>query len=176
MVAAFHENKQSVQGFLEPRLGPRTMSLLLHFTEWSKPWGQSKFKDWGNRFFLLVEGDAQSQCKGLEAWKGVENWDHFPKISITLGFCLWLFRYSPPINLTHVMVFPSSHSPWCQHILSSIKFNFSSVKLKTVLLSSPSVDWKSPSSAWHNLVKGFWMRCSSRDCCLSTQTNPSLLY
>lgn len=118
--------------------------------------------------------------------KGVENGDHFSKCSVTLGYCLWLFTYLPrwiqPMSWCHhilssyiVIIYPT-HSPWCHHILSSITFDLSSVRLKIVFLSFLLRDWKSPSSAWHNLVKGMWMRGSGRGCSLSTQTNPFLRF
>ena len=154
-MTSFQENQQGVQGFLKPRLGPCTsakVSLPLHFTEWSKPWRQSKFKECGNRFFLSVGGDAQSECKGLE-WKEWRMETFFPNV-VTLGCCFWLFTYSPQVNPTHVMmslyiviIYPT-HTPWCHHILSSIKFDLSSVRFKIMFLSFLLRDWKSPRQ-WH---------------------------
>ena len=115
-MAAFQENQQGVQGFLEPRLGPCTsakVSLPLHFTEWSKPRGQSKFKECGTKCFLSMEGDAQSECKGLE-WKEWRMETIFPNVLSHLDTAFGCSRISPgESNPCHDVII------YCHHISNS---------------------------------------------------------
>ena len=180
VAAIFQENKQSVQGFLKPRLGPCTsakVSLLLHFTDWSKPQRQSKFREHGNRFFLSMEGDAQSEFKGLE-WKEWRMETIFPPFCHTRMLPLVVHVFSPgesnPCRDVSLTPYPMMSS---YIVFYKIWFVFCRIEDYTIfILSFPLRDRKSPSSAWHNLVKGIWMRGSGRGCSLSTQTNPLLLF
>ena len=61
---------RSVQGFLPPRLGIGTISLLLDRFGQSKSQGWPRFKRWGRGLHLLAGGVKISQCKGHRYRRG----------------------------------------------------------------------------------------------------------
>lgn len=117
---------------------------------------------------LPLHGRRCSQSARVE-------WKEWRMETIFQMFChTWILplvvSVSPQVNPTHVMMSSSyiviiypTHSPWCHHILSSITFDLSSVRLG-VFLSFLLRDWKSPSSAWlqfnlkRHVNEGQWQR------------------
>lgn len=66
----------------------RTGTLLLHCLGQRRSQGQPRFKGWGKRCHLLVEGTAKSCCKG-HGHRKVSNWYYSCSQSNMSWDCVW---------------------------------------------------------------------------------------
>lgn len=73
------EKRESMQGHLSPRLGKARYFCLILSTKANQD--QLIYKEWGNKFCILMGGVSKSHCKDHRYREGgVENWGHFAVI------------------------------------------------------------------------------------------------